>query len=253
MTGLTLVKFGGSVVTEKTAREQVRLEVLATLCREFAGATTGQCIIGHGSGSFGHRTALDHGIRDGVFPPSEMGAGGATRASALRLHQQVLDALNAAGVPAASLPPADWCAWEDDELSADLTPLRSALDRGVVPLVMGDVIQRSEGGARIASTEEIFVRLALDLPVRTAVWVGDTDGILDPDGSTLARLEASERLHFHDPGGADVTGGMSLRWRAVQTLARLGVESVLINGLREGELRAALGGGQVRGTRVVGA
>lgn len=250
MAELTLIKLGGSVLTDKTGRESLRAEVLRRLCAELAPALPPACIVGHGSGSFGHRTAVEHGIVDGVFATSESSAAEATRASALRLHGRVLGAMIQAGVDAVSLPPADWCIWRQGELSADPDPVRSALDQGSVPLVMGDVVPRSQGGARIASTEEVFLVVAEYLSVDRAIWVGDTDGILDSDGATIGELTSRDRFHFENSVGADVTGGMSLRWRAVQRLAGQGVESVLINGLREGQLTAALSGDPVAGTRI---
>lgn len=250
MAGLTLIKLGGSVLTDKTGRESLRAGVLPRLCAELASALPKACVVGHGSGSFGHRTAVEHGIVDGVFATSESSAAEATRASALRLHELVLGALIQAGVDAVSLPPAGWCIWRQGELSADLDAVRSTLDQGAAPLVMGDVVPRSDGGARIASTEKVFLAIAEYLHVGRAIWVGDTDGILDRDGASVATLTADDQPHFETPTGADVTGGMARRWYAVQSLARRGVESVLINGLREGQLTAALAGDPVAGTRV---
>lgn len=250
MAALTLVKLGGSVLTEKTAREALRSDVLARLCAELASGLPEACIVGHGSGSFGHRAAVEHGCADGVFAESQAAAAAATREAALRLHGLVLNAFEGAGVDAVSVPPADCCHWRDGRLQADLEPVRRVLGSGAVPLVMGDVIARVEGGAKIASTEVVLVALAGHLPVERAIWVGDTDGVLDDEGASLPSLTSAAEPRFEMPAGADVTGGMSGRWEAVRALASRGVESVLVNGLREGQLRAALAGDAIIGTRV---
>ena len=247
---VTLIKFGGSVLTDKSGEEAVREEVLSRLCAELAKGLDGDAVLGHGSGSFGHRAARAHGCTDGAFPASSPDAAEATRAAALRLHQQVLTCAQSAGLETASCPPADWCRWQDNSLHADPAPVVTALNERSLPIVMGDVVARAEGGWRIASTEDVFLSLASRLPVSRAIWVGDTDGILDRAGDTIASLAATDQPDINPPAGSDVTGGMALRWRAVQTLAARDVESLLINGLRAGELLAALRGARVRGTQV---
>lgn len=250
MAELILIKLGGSVLTDKAGREAVRPAVLRRLCAELAAGMPQGVVVGHGSGSFGHRAAIEHECPDGVFTESQASAAAATREAALRLHGLVLEALEGAGVRARSVPPAEWCHWRAGELQADPEPVRRALAAGTVPLVMGDVIPRFEGGSRIASTESVLLAVAEHLVVERAIWVGETDGILDREGRTLPTLTANNQLHFEIPAGADVTGGMARRWEAVRSLAACGVESLLVNGLREGQLATALAGDPVIGTRV---
>jgi len=129
--------------------------------------------------------------------------------------------------------------------------LEGALRSGALPVVMGDVVWSHSGGARIASTEEVFLTLAAEMPVGRAIWVGETDGILDADGRTIANLSPNDQPSLAPVDRPDVTGGMNLRWSAAQQLAERGVESLLINGLRPGELTAAIKGDAISGSRVL--
>ncbi len=266
MSKLTFIKFGGSVLTNKAGREEARQPVIDRLSQELArsrelalsrdlasGGTT-SILLGHGSGSFGHRAAVDAGAASGRFTRSEATAATEIQSAARRLHGIVVASLQRAGVAPASFPPAAWCTWEKDALRAsDLAGMTGALASGAVPVVMGDVVWDQHGGARIASTEEVFCCLAQKLPIGRVIWVGETDGILDADGQTVSALQHTDELFIGEVKGPDVTGGMALRWQTVQSLAQRGVESWLINGLRSGELSAAMAGDSIRGTKVAAA
>ena len=52
--------------------------------------------------------------------------------------------------------------------------------------------------------------------------------------------------------GTDVTGGMALRLAAAGWFARVGIESILLDGRKAGALAAALAGRRGGGTRVRG-
>ena len=252
MSDLTLIKFGGSVLTDKSGHEAARQEVVERLSRELASTEIESVILGHGSGSFGHRAAIDAGVVQGRFNAADVAAAVATQRAARRLHLIVLEAFDRAGLATASFTPASWCSWVEGELQAlSVLALEGALRSGALPVVMGDVVWSHSGGARIASTEEVFLTLAAEMPVGRAIWVGETDGILDADGRTIANLSPNDQPSLAPVDRPDVTGGMNLRWSAAQQLAERGVESLLINGLRPGELTAAIKGDAISGSRVL--
>ncbi len=69
MRDVTLVKLGGSLLTEKARPETARPAVIARLAAEIAAAAprlAEPLIIAHGSGSFGHVAARRHGIAGGL-------------------------------------------------------------------------------------------------------------------------------------------------------------------------------------------
>ncbi|MBC8074824.1 MAG: amino acid kinase, partial [Chloroflexales bacterium] len=64
---LTLVKLGGSVITDKTGQQIADLPLIQRLANELRAARATNpalpVIVGHGSGSFGHPVAARHGIQ----------------------------------------------------------------------------------------------------------------------------------------------------------------------------------------------
>jgi len=89
---------------------------------------------------------------------------------------------------------------------------------------------------------------------RRVLWLGDTDGIYDELGETLPEISGENAAAaFRAVGGSagtDVTGGMLLRLETARELARLGVESWIVNGHIHGLLAAGLRGEVLPGTRI---
>lgn len=262
--GLALVKLGGSLLTDKEGDAQARREVITRLAQEAAEARQAGApafVLGHGSGSFGHVAARRAGLgRDAVSAGDAARLLGAceTQRQAARLHGLLLDALHAAGCPAFSLPPSAASIAEDGALvEIAIEPVRLALDLGLVPVVCGDVVLDRRLGATVCSTETVLRALAArwtddDRPVTRALWLGDTDGIYDAEGTTIEVLDEDRVEAVLDmvgsARGTDVTGGMRHRLAQVRALAARGVTSWIGNGLTPGHLRRALLGKTVPGT-----
>lgn len=253
MTETLLVKLGGSLITEKTdPRGAVRREVIARLAGEIASAAVPRLVLGHGSGSFGHVAAREHGIAEGLQSSDQVPGISRTQERAAALHREVLAALAAAGLAPYSIAPSSCMVFAGGrpvELFDE--PLRLALDAGLLPVVYGDVVMDRGQGVAICSTERILEMLSTRLTVRRVLWLGETDGVYGEDGRTLPRISSLEGLHFASPAGTDVTGGMRHRVETALALARQGVRSVIFNGRTPGLLERALLGEEVPGTEVV--
>lgn len=261
---LYLVKLGGSLITDKTRPQTARKEVIARLASEISEAqavSDAQLVVGHGSGSFGHMSAKEYGIHRGVESADQLAGVGVTQGNASILHGLVFQSLISAGVPAFSLSPSSFAVAKKG-LSETLwpEPLLLALDLGLVPAVYGDVVMDREWGASICSTESLFLALVPALAsrgrfVRGVIWLGETDGVLDPNGKVIPQIETDEIADIADgisgASGVDVTGGMRHRLEAAETLARLGVPSWIGNGLVAGNLVTAITENFEGGTRIL--
>jgi isopentenyl phosphate kinase len=267
MPDIVLLKLGGSLITEKSRPETTRPEVIARLAGEIAQAAAalpGRLIVGHGSGSFGHVAAHRSGIAPGLASAAQLPGVSETQRQAALLHRLVFEALAAAGAPPFSIAPSS-CVVAAGGVPVALAeePLLLALGAGLLPVVYGDVVLDREQGVAICSTERLFLLLAERLPglgvaIGRAIWLGETDGVYDAAGRTIPRLAASSAGGLADilralgsPAGADVTGGMRHRVETALALARLGIPSLIANGLEPGVLGRALAGEEVNGTEVV--
>jgi isopentenyl phosphate kinase len=267
MPDLILLKLGGSLITEKARPETPRREVIARLAGEIARAareTHCRLIVGHGSGSFGHVAARESGIATGLRSADQLPGVSRTQERAAALHRILIEALVEAGALPYSIAPSS-CLISDAGRPAELTagPLLLALDRGLLPVLYGDVVMDRVWGVSICSTETLFEILARTLladgrMIRRALWLGETDGLYDSEGHTLPRLSSTDLAVLENaagaigaPSGTDVTGGMRHRVETALALARLGIPSLLANGLTPGLLERAMRGESVPGTEVV--
>lgn len=255
-----LLKLGGSLITEKSLRETARPEVIARLAEEIARAAARipeRVVLGHGSGSFGHVAAQEHGIgvgMAGLSSPTQLPGISRTQERAAALHREVIDKLLAAGLAPFSIAPSSCLVFRGGKPDLALKPLLLALKNGLMPVVYGDVVMDLDQGVAICSTERMLELLAHRLPVRRALWLGETDGVYDGQGRTIPRLSADDfeeaSKSIGSPAGIDVTGGMRHRVETALALTRLGIRSLLLNGLTPGLLERALLGEDVPGTAI---
>jgi isopentenyl phosphate kinase len=216
-------------------------------------------IVGHGSGSFGHVAARQSGLATGLRSTDQLPGVSRTQERAAALHRLVIVALLEAGALPFSIAPSS-CLVADAgrPVAFAAEPLLLALDRGLLPVLYGDVVTDRSWGVSICSTERLFETLTATLrehgrTIRRALWLGETDGLYDAAGRTVARVSAGDfdRAAIGAPAGTDVTGGMLHRVETALGLARLGTPSLLANGLVPGLLERALGGETVPGTEVL--
>ncbi len=253
---MTLVKLGGSLITDKAKPRTVRKERLERLAAEIAaGWSGGGLIVGHGSGSFGHPEAKAAGLVGGAggrrlgTAADRMGIA-RTQAAAQALHRLIVSSLVDAGVAAYSQPPSGFLVADDGKPHGPPPePLAEALRLGMVPVTMGDVAMDRRRGAAIVSTETGFEFLAGALPtlgitVRRAVWLGVVPGVLNGEGRLIPRIDATNIEAARTAAGGspavDVTGGMEHRLVTAWRLARVGVPSLILDGREPGLLRSAL-------------
>lgn len=264
-------KLGGSLITEKRRPRTLRAEVLARLCDEIAAALpslaeAGQhLILGHGSGSFGHVAAAEHGLagvgaaHEGASATGNLAFGASyTQAIAAELNRYVCDALRDAGVAPFTVAPSTAIVAADGEsVGFDPEAVMLALAAGLLPVVYGDVVVDRVRGASICSTETALVSLAASLRaegrnVARAIWLGETDGVYDNDGVTMPEIPVADDVVSTLAGasGTDVTGGIVHRVSAARELALGGTRCLIANGMIPGLLGAALRGEAAPGTRI---
>lgn len=269
---LTFVKFGGSVITDKTGREAPDLATIRQLAGEVRAALDAagpsyRLIVGHGSGSFGHTYARRYGIHQGIAPGGDWMGFALTAAAALRLNRIVVDELLAAGVPALALQPSATLISHAGALASWHTAaVARALERGLVPVVHGDVAFDTAQGSAIISTEQLLEALARTPALRPGrvVLVGElgvytADPRADPRAQRIDRIDAGNIEAVLAGAGAshgvDVTGGMrskvDLMWRLAQAAPGLTVQLI---GPAPGLLtRALLGAAAGDGTIIAAA
>lgn len=258
---VTLVKFGGSLITNKLERSTLRPDVLERLAREVRVVLDTQAdlrlIIGHGSGSFGHFEAKEYGTIQGVT--SGEGWLGFSRVAtiAAELNYHVACALMNENIPVLRVQPSASVIARSGFIRDMATyPIIQALENGLVPLVYGDVAFDEALGGTIISTETVFRYLVSKLPVKRILLMGEVDGVYDENNKVIPHITPDNfdafRSALGGSDGVDVTGGMLTK---VQDMLQLATQApypdvFILNGLVEGRLIKALAGEDVIGTGI---
>lgn len=242
----TFVKFGGSVITDKTVDEQPDLPTIAQLARDVRAALDAQpdmeLILGHGSGSFGHTYARRYGVHTGLADDADWMGYALTAAAALRLNRIVVDTLLKHGVPALSLQPSAALESAAGTVTRwETAPVAQALRRRLVPVIHGDVAFDTVQGSAILSTERLLQALAANpaLCPERIILVGESgiftaDPRSNPSAERIPRITsaniAQARAMTGGSHGVDVTGGMrsklDLMWSLIQAHPTLTVHLI---------------------------
>ena len=256
---LTFLKLGGSLITDKGALRTPRMDVINRLAEEIAAACAQdpaiRMVVGNGAGSFGHIPAKRYGTRQGVRTPEDWCGFAEVWHEAAALNRLVADALHAAGLPVVAFPPsASVTARDGQVLTWDLSPIRNALQAGLLPIIHGDVIFDTTRGGTILSTEDLFEHLAMQLSPVRVLLAGIEDGVwadypactqLIPEitPESLPKVAAA----LGGSSATDVTGGMASKVQ--QSLALVnelpGLEILIFSGEKPGQVKAALLGARV--------
>lgn len=227
---LVFLKLGGSLITVKDQPHTPRLEVLKRLGREVAEARMHdkdlRILLGHGSGSFGHTAASKYKTRMGVKSLDDWVGFSEVWRQASALDYLVIAAFEGSNLPVVHFPPsASILARAGKVVTWNLSGLVSALNKGLLPVIYGDVIFDQALGGTILSTEELFSYLAPHLHPSQILLAGLEPGVWAdfPRNTTLLPEITPTSLHHIEAGlkgsaGTDVTGGMLDKVRQVVKL-----------------------------------
>ena len=259
---ITLLKLGGSLITDKNKAHTERADVIRRLAEEIRSTWEPDqqpMIIGHGSGSFGHIPAKKYNTRSGVRTDEEWRGFAEVHSEATVLNRIVTDILREAGLPVLSFVPMDNIRAADGKVSRwDISSISDCLFHGLVPVVFGDTVFDSVRGGTILSTEDLFLHLCGALPARSRILLAGLEaGVWKdyPINSELIPLihAASSGTDSFIQGSefTDVTGGMREKVRLMKDLVNAGkaASAEIFSGDQPGNLTRALQG-EHTGTRI---
>jgi isopentenyl phosphate kinase len=262
MKKVILIKLGGSAITDKSSTKKAKPEKIRQLAKEIASARKqikDLLILGHGAGSFAHKSAAKYKTINGVKTKRDLLGMSEVKYDASTLNMIIFEQLFRESLPVFTLPPSAFITTENKKLSQiSLSPLLNLLNFNVVPLVYGDVITDSKIGATIFSTEQILNEIALALPSsnyqpKFIVEAGNTDGVFNRRGETIPVISKNNIDEILDQltgsRGTDVTGGMLHKVKEAYNLAQKGIPTLIISA-EKGQLENAILGKKTRGTWV---
>ncbi len=258
---LTVLKLGGSVITDKDRLKTPNIEALRRLGREVAEAQVKHLIIVHGGGSYGHPLAKLHRIKEGYSNPTQIEGFTETHQAMLELNKLVVDTLIRCNLPAFAVSPSSFIITKRDRIhNFNAAVLIHLLELGFVPVLFGDAVLDEELGFTILSGDQLVALIATRFKARKIVIGVDVAGLhtSDPKGDSPAALIPSITLQglqatLNNVGGAkttDVTGGMVGKIQELLPAVTAGIPAIIVNATEDGNVYKALKGENVTGTKI---
>jgi isopentenyl phosphate kinase len=257
----TVLKIGGSVITDKAQELGVRMEVISRLADEIRDANPKNLIIVHGGGSFGHPIAQKHAIKDGFKEESQIIGFAETHHVMTVLNGLFMDALIWRGIPAVSITPSSCMMTKNGRIACfEDSPLKQLMKMGFIPVLYGDAVFDTELGFTILSGDQIASFLAVRFNAENILIGVDVDGLYDADPKTDANAKMFEHLTLEELrkiqgrlGGSnacDVTGGMTNKVAELISAVEHGIPVLIVNASKPGYVYKALKGEKVKGTLI---
>jgi isopentenyl phosphate kinase len=269
MNELILVKLGGSVITDKNKPFTEDIKTIKRLAKEIHEARQEKkfkLIVGHGGGSYPHTAATEFRTNEGVIDNRSYEGIAKVQDAASRLNRIIVRELMDVGENAMSIQLSSCSICENGNIKEMfLEPIKKLLDYDMVPVPYGDVGLDSKKGCCIISTERIFDYVARNLTkidkkykISRIILCARVQGVFsdNPDINSYAELikeitpknmkevESSLKGSY----GIDVTGGMLHKVKMMLELAKLGIESEIIDARGSDLLKRALIGEKGLGT-----
>jgi isopentenyl phosphate kinase len=222
---LTLIKMGGSVITDKkkfmTAKKHV-IDAIAGEIGAYEPEKNETIWVLHGAGSFGHHSAQ----KFFALPKDEQTFARVQQIQAEVdfLNNRVGQCLDTHEFLAEKMHPRD--VWLDERIWETTMQKKH-------PIVMhGDMIW-DENEAKVLSTEEILVRIceSKNEPTRVLLLC-DTAGVLDAHGNVMTQLNETIEPTKNDT--PDVTGGMGTKILHSLAMAKTGANVTIASGKTPG-------------------
>jgi len=256
MSKLMIVKLGGSVITDKQSVEpKARLDVIKRLAEETARAYTPKMslIIVHGAGSYGHQIVKRTGIHNGITTREQVIAFAETQRLQNELDSIVTKEFISRNVPCFPCQASDHVVMDGGRLkSMDLRAIKGLLKTGVVPTFFGVPAYDKTKKCSILSGDQIAPYLATKLRAKIMIHGTNVNGVFtadpnkDPNARHIPEINEGNwhevRQYLAHSATVDVTGGMLGKVTETYELARAGIESIITDITKPGNLEKALRG-----------
>jgi len=245
--GITILKIGGSVITDKSADDgAAKRNEIKRIAEEIEGFNS-KLIIVHGAGSFGHPQAKRYGLNRKFDPLGSI----ITHRSVKGLNDIIVDELNEAGVNAIGLHPMNCTVSDDGRISEmSLNIIGSMIDSGFIPVLHGDVVMDKKLGTSVLSGDQIVPYLATEFNAERVGIGSAEDGVLDSDGKTISNINSNNfqdiKKFISGSANTDVTGGMLGKVLELLNLSEVSnATSYIFNACDAGNIKGFLNGDNI--------
>ena len=198
---LTIIKLGGSLLTDKSIPYTANDEVITSVAKELKECIDlgliEDLIIVHGVGSFGHVPVLKHKLHLGFQSPNQLIAMSQTQHEMNEYRLRLTKKMIENGIPVNLLHPSSFCTSVKMKITVSfLDAVKGYFSIGMVPLMGGDMIFDSKMGFSVGGGDQLMVLLAKQLSADNVLFVSDVDGVYSADPKQNENAEFFPKIHL---------------------------------------------------------
>lgn len=243
MKKIILIKFGGSLITNKIKINEARFDVIENLAKQIKEILNDNnnlsLIIATGAGGFGHPVAkkYERNLKKGL--PF-------IKKAVKKINQILVSSLTKVGINSISIEPSKMSKHKDGKMvKLFYNQIISLLDKDIIPVFHADLVIDQTRGISILSMDRFLVEVAIELKskgfkINKVIFCGITDGVLDNKGKTINKINRTNISEFdnlfYDNKTVDTTGGMRKKVEECLRLADEKIPSIIINGQNKNNL-----------------
>ena len=261
---LTIVKLGGSVLTDKTSAFNPNLKAIYKISKEIGDFLLQnekeRLVVVHGGGSYPHNVASRYEFGRDMDDRKKIGIS-LTSWAARKLNDIITEAFIDYGIVVFPLQPSSCIFIENQEVKFFLDPIQILLEKGFTPIMYGDIIfSNSERTIEIFSGERVILELAKRFHPDRVLFGTCVPGVFSElpeknrDYSIIPKItqhnlnEVLQKLKKDVPH--DVTGSMYHKVELAYEIAKLGIPCKIID-VQNDSIFEELTKKNIRGTEVV--
>ncbi len=253
---LTVVKLGGSLITDKdrplTPNRRAIAVAANAIAKSLRNGNQTRLFIIHGGGSFGHYYASKFGLSTARKKTGTEGVS-KTAWAMIALHSLVLNQLVREGVPCKTVLTSEFLS--SDGITIEKKGegiLNNLLQSRYVPISFGNV-SITPRGTSIISGDQIAMSLVRNRNVDRVIFAMDVDGIFtnsNMKGEIINELTSAE-IFLGKKRKFDVTGGIAAKIEFGMHMAEHGANVYYVNGRKAERLESLImGQDSVKSTRI---
>jgi len=247
---LILIKLGGSVITFKEKPLAANFEAIKNISYTLASVKTPIILI-HGGGSFGHYWSVKYNMHS---KPDQYDSHGISivHESMITLNQIIVNSMIKVGMNPYTIIPSMFI-YDHKPITKKIKELKSIVESSVIPITFGDVVYMKNKMYSILSGDALMLLLSKILRPSKVIFTINVDGIYKDmkNREILKELKNNNSVRFSKVI-EDVTGGMRRKVSEALKISDIGIDVMMVNGLKPERIINAITGIGFEGTLVKG-
>ncbi|HEV2118761.1 MAG TPA: isopentenyl phosphate kinase [Candidatus Bathyarchaeia archaeon] len=258
MDQLTIVKLGGSAITDKARECTPNIPVIQHIADQLRDYDLPLVLI-HGGGSYAHPFVTRSGLGKGLHKRSQLRSISETEFYLDQLTRMVSASLLLRNQVPVPFHPMGFVTFDKGKVKRImLDPMRNALRARLIPLLHGDLVFDESQGIGVLSGDRLASLLGARMGASRVLLGCDVDGVYSKNprtfsGATIISEVTSGNfrlvLNASRTSSGDATGGMREKVVQALRLAKSGCECYIFNLKEKNALRMLLERDGVIGTR----